>query len=126
MYFYINVGETPGDYHELGYGGTEGIGVSRNGSLVIPRVLREHGGFYLCQGSNGIGPGLSKLIRLTVHGKIFNNLYTVCHWHFQICMKKIRLYLDTIVYIVLGKSTTKSLENFNSKKKKNSTILILY
>ncbi|KAK0094057.1 hypothetical protein PV326_011918 [Microctonus aethiopoides] len=62
-----SIGETPGDYHELGYGGTEGIGVSRNGSLVIPRVSREHGGFYLCQGSNGIGPGLSKLIRLTVH-----------------------------------------------------------
>ncbi|XP_044020964.1 Down syndrome cell adhesion molecule-like protein Dscam2 isoform X2 [Aphidius gifuensis] len=62
-----SVGETPGDYRELGYGGTEGIGVSKNGSLVIPKVSRGHAGFYLCQGSNGIGPGLSKLIRLTVH-----------------------------------------------------------
>ncbi|XP_044574410.1 Down syndrome cell adhesion molecule-like protein Dscam2 isoform X3 [Cotesia glomerata] len=63
-----SIGETPGDYRELGYGGTtEGIEVSKNGSLVIPRVSREHSGFYLCQGSNGIGPGLSKLIRLTVH-----------------------------------------------------------
>ncbi|XP_034948781.1 Down syndrome cell adhesion molecule-like protein Dscam2 isoform X2 [Chelonus insularis] len=62
-----SIGETPGDYRELGYGGTEGIEISRNGSLVIPRVSKEHGGFYLCQGSNGIGPGLSKLIRLTVH-----------------------------------------------------------
>ncbi|XP_057323530.1 cell adhesion molecule Dscam2-like isoform X3 [Microplitis mediator] len=62
-----SIGETPGDYRELGYGGMEGIEVSKNGSLVIPRVSREHSGFYMCQGSNGIGPGLSKLIRLTVH-----------------------------------------------------------
>ncbi|KAH0950048.1 hypothetical protein HN011_002504 [Eciton burchellii] len=62
-----SIGETPGDYRELGYGGTEGVGVARNGSLVIPRVSRDHAGFYLCQASNGIGPGLSKLIRLTVH-----------------------------------------------------------
>ncbi|XP_025163016.1 Down syndrome cell adhesion molecule-like protein Dscam2 isoform X2 [Harpegnathos saltator] len=62
-----SIGETPGDYRELGYGGTEGAGVARNGSLVIPRVSRDHAGFYLCQASNGIGPGLSKLIRLTVH-----------------------------------------------------------
>ncbi|XP_032663875.1 Down syndrome cell adhesion molecule-like protein Dscam2 isoform X5 [Odontomachus brunneus] len=64
-----SIGETPGDsgYRELGYGGTEGTGVARNGSLVIPRVSRDHAGFYICQASNGIGPGLSKLIRLTVH-----------------------------------------------------------
>lgn len=64
-------GGTPGDYRELGYSGTEGVGVAENGSLVIPKVSREHSGFYLCQASNGNGPGLSKLIRLTVHGKIF-------------------------------------------------------
>ncbi|XP_076675492.1 cell adhesion molecule Dscam2 isoform X9 [Andrena cerasifolii] len=62
-----SIGETPGDYRELGYSGTEGAGVAANGSLVIPRVSRDHAGFYLCQASNGIGPGLSKLIRLTVH-----------------------------------------------------------
>ncbi|XP_011684732.1 PREDICTED: Down syndrome cell adhesion molecule-like protein Dscam2 [Wasmannia auropunctata] len=61
-----SIGETPGDYRELSYG-TEGAGVARNESLVIPRVSRDHAGFYLCQASNGIGPGLSKLIRLTVH-----------------------------------------------------------
>ncbi|XP_033213818.1 Down syndrome cell adhesion molecule-like protein Dscam2 [Belonocnema kinseyi] len=59
--------ESPGDYRELGYGGTEGAGVAANGSLLIPRVSREHSGSYLCKASNGIGPGLSKLIRLTVH-----------------------------------------------------------
>ncbi|XP_017766445.1 PREDICTED: Down syndrome cell adhesion molecule-like protein Dscam2 isoform X1 [Eufriesea mexicana] len=62
-----SIGDTPGDYRELGYSGTEGAGVAGNGSLAIPRVSRDHAGFYLCQASNGIGPGLSKLIRLTVH-----------------------------------------------------------
>ncbi|XP_060817476.1 cell adhesion molecule Dscam2-like isoform X2 [Bombus pascuorum] len=62
-----SIGDTPGDYRELGYSGTEGAGVAGNGSLVISRVSRDHAGFYLCQASNGIGPGLSKLIRLTVH-----------------------------------------------------------
>ncbi|XP_017790457.1 PREDICTED: Down syndrome cell adhesion molecule-like protein Dscam2 [Habropoda laboriosa] len=62
-----SIGDTLGDYRELGYSGTEGAGVAGNGSLVIPRVSRDHAGFYLCQASNGIGPGLSKLIRLTVH-----------------------------------------------------------
>ncbi|XP_076177343.1 cell adhesion molecule Dscam2 isoform X5 [Ptiloglossa arizonensis] len=62
-----SIGETPGDYRELGYSGTEGAGVAENGSLTIPRVSRDHAGYYLCQASNGIGPGLSKLIQLTVH-----------------------------------------------------------
>ncbi|XP_017876805.1 Down syndrome cell adhesion molecule-like protein Dscam2 isoform X2 [Ceratina calcarata] len=62
-----SIGDTPGDYRELGYSGTEGAGVAGNGSLAIPRVTRDHAGFYLCQASNGIGPGLSKLIQLTVH-----------------------------------------------------------
>ncbi|XP_014607837.1 PREDICTED: Down syndrome cell adhesion molecule-like protein Dscam2 isoform X3 [Polistes canadensis] len=62
-----SIGETPGDYRELGYSGTEGAGVAGNGSLVILRVSRDHASSYLCQASNGIGPGLSKLIRLTVH-----------------------------------------------------------
>ncbi|XP_015190717.1 PREDICTED: Down syndrome cell adhesion molecule-like protein Dscam2 isoform X4 [Polistes dominula] len=62
-----SIGETPGDYRELGYSGTEGAGVAENGSLVILRVSRDHASSYLCQASNGIGPGLSKLIRLTVH-----------------------------------------------------------
>ena len=73
-------GDTPGDYRELGYSGTEGVGVAGNGSLVISRVSRDHAGFYLCQASNGIGPGLSKLIRLTVHGKIFTQHRVTVAW----------------------------------------------
>ncbi|XP_076276315.1 cell adhesion molecule Dscam2 isoform X6 [Lasioglossum baleicum] len=61
------IGGTSGDYRELGYSGAEGVEVSENGSLVIPRVSRDHSGSYLCQASNGNGAGLSKLIQLTVH-----------------------------------------------------------
>nr|CAD7577104.1 unnamed protein product [Timema californicum] len=38
-----------------------------NGSLIIPHVSEEHEGYFLCQASNGIGPGLSKVIKLTVY-----------------------------------------------------------
>lgn len=42
--------------------------VYANGSLFIKDSTEEDSGFYLCQASNSIGPGLSKVIRLQVHG----------------------------------------------------------
>ncbi|XP_049947468.1 Down syndrome cell adhesion molecule-like protein Dscam2 [Schistocerca serialis cubense] len=39
----------------------------RNGSLVIYNTQASNKGFYLCQATNGIGVGLSKLVFLTVH-----------------------------------------------------------
>lgn len=39
-----------------------------NGSLLIKNSVEEDSGFYLCQASNSIGPGISKLLTLTVHG----------------------------------------------------------
>lgn len=53
-------------------GSTNGIGGARagpNGTLVFLGVTRDHEGRYLCQATNGVGPGLSKVITLTVHGK---------------------------------------------------------
>ncbi|CAL1295381.1 unnamed protein product, partial [Larinioides sclopetarius] len=41
--------------------------VFENGSLTILDVGEHDAGFYLCQASNGIGSGLSKVISLTVH-----------------------------------------------------------
>lgn len=38
-----------------------------NGSLLIKNTVEEDAGYYLCQASNSIGPGLSKVIQLTVH-----------------------------------------------------------
>jgi Down syndrome cell adhesion molecule len=63
-----SLGEQSGDYRELSYNdGSSGIETYNNGSLIIRNVTREHEGNFLCQANNGIGAGLSKLIRLTVH-----------------------------------------------------------
>ncbi|XP_042899058.1 cell adhesion molecule Dscam1 isoform X2 [Parasteatoda tepidariorum] len=38
-----------------------------NGSLALQEVTEADGGHYLCQATNGIGAGLSKVILLTIH-----------------------------------------------------------
>ena len=48
------------------------IRVFENGSLAIHNAQKSDAAFYLCQASNGIGPGLSKVLNLTVHGKQIN------------------------------------------------------
>jgi len=40
-----------------------------NGSLLIYSAQKSDSGYLMCQASNGIGVGLSKVIRLDVHGK---------------------------------------------------------
>lgn len=66
-----SLGEQSSDYRELSYSDAGGVGGGiesyNNGTLIIHNVSREHEGFFLCQAHNGIGAGLSKLIRLTVH-----------------------------------------------------------
>lgn len=65
-----SLGEQSSDYRELSYGdasGGGGIEGFSNGTLKIHNLTREHEGFFLCQAHNGIGAGLSKLIRLTVN-----------------------------------------------------------
>jgi Down syndrome cell adhesion molecule len=64
-----SLGEQSGDYRELSSynDGSSGIEAHNNGTLIIRNVTREHEGNFLCQANNGIGAGLSKLIRLTVH-----------------------------------------------------------
>lgn len=49
--------------------------VFENGSLIIYNTQRTDAGYYLCQANNGIGPGLSKVIKLTVHGE-FRGCFT--------------------------------------------------
>ncbi|RWS27565.1 Down syndrome cell adhesion molecule-like protein Dscam2, partial [Leptotrombidium deliense] len=41
--------------------------VYENGSLAVHDSRDADGGFYLCQASNGIGSGLSKVVKITVH-----------------------------------------------------------
>lgn len=46
-----------------------------NGTLVLSDVEENDSGAYLCQASNGIGAGLSKIITLHVLGKVVQTLY---------------------------------------------------
>ena len=43
--------------------------LSANGNLIIANAKDSHEGDYLCQASNGIGSGKSKLVSLSVDGK---------------------------------------------------------
>lgn len=40
-----------------------------NGTLVVSRAERRHEGRYLCEADNGVGVGLSKVVKLTVNGQ---------------------------------------------------------
>lgn len=62
------IGEPSDEYRDLTYSKSEGIETFSNGTLYIQSVLQSHEGYFLCQAKNEIGAGLSKLIRLTVHG----------------------------------------------------------
>ncbi|XP_064112208.1 cell adhesion molecule Dscam2-like isoform X2 [Macrobrachium nipponense] len=58
----------PGQYTPiLGSGMGVGVGVASNGSLLIIGARAEDEGQYLCEASNGVGGGLSALIKLTVN-----------------------------------------------------------
>jgi len=57
------------EFREVGYR-TPGVLAAENGTLIISRVTEDHEAHYLCGANNGVGPGLSKLIRLTVNGKL--------------------------------------------------------
>ena len=43
--------------------------VLENGSLLILEAGPNDGGSFLCQAYNRIGPGLSKMLTIEVHGK---------------------------------------------------------
>jgi len=62
------LGAEPGEYRDLSYH-SQRIHSLDNGSLIISKAAQELEGYYLCQAGNGIGPGLSKVILLTVHGE---------------------------------------------------------
>lgn len=52
--------------------------IKENGSLVIEKATRQDAGYYLCQASNGIDSGLSKVVSLKVKGKILRNSDHYC------------------------------------------------
>ncbi|XP_042236936.1 Down syndrome cell adhesion molecule-like protein Dscam2 [Homarus americanus] len=60
--------DQPGQYSPiLGSGMGLGVGVASNGSLVVVGARAEDEGQYLCEASNGVGGGLSALVKLTVN-----------------------------------------------------------
>lgn len=71
MYTHLSIyitGEPSDEYRDLSYSKSDGIETYANGTLYIQSVTQSHEGYFLCQAKNEIGAGLSKLIRLTVHG----------------------------------------------------------
>lgn len=40
-----------------------------NGSLAIANVTQREQGYYMCAAKNGFGPEVTKLIKISVHGK---------------------------------------------------------
>lgn len=66
---YVCSGEPSDEYRDLSYSKSDGIETLANGTLYIQSVSQSHDGYFLCQAKNDIGAGLSKLIRLTVHGE---------------------------------------------------------
>uniref|UniRef100_T1JAL9 Down syndrome cell adhesion molecule-like protein Dscam2 n=1 Tax=Strigamia maritima TaxID=126957 RepID=T1JAL9_STRMM len=59
-------GAIPGDYREIPSGNSR-IVVAANGSLVMSSATETNDGEYMCQASNGVGAGLSRVVRLDVH-----------------------------------------------------------
>uniref|UniRef100_T1JJC1 Down syndrome cell adhesion molecule n=1 Tax=Strigamia maritima TaxID=126957 RepID=T1JJC1_STRMM len=59
-------GRLPGDYRNIHHFGSHLL-LSENGSLIIDKVKKKDDGYYLCQATNGIGSGLSKVVYLTIN-----------------------------------------------------------
>ncbi|GFQ96052.1 down syndrome cell adhesion molecule-like protein Dscam2 [Trichonephila clavata] len=60
-------GDSPRDYKAIV--SSPHLQVFENGSLSITDATESDAGYYLCQASNGIGQGLSKVVRLKVYSK---------------------------------------------------------
>ena len=73
-----------------------------NGSLLIKNSLEEDSGFYLCQASNSIGPGISKLLTLTVHGMVqqLHNIFSFCTKK-HIFLHFFQFYIHTVALLFL-------------------------
>ena len=52
-----------------GFKGSEGVVTWPNGTLIVNRADKSHEGRYLCEASNGVATGVSKLVTVNVHGK---------------------------------------------------------
>ncbi|XP_066995296.2 cell adhesion molecule Dscam2 [Anabrus simplex] len=60
------VGNQPSEYQDLTVR-SRGLQIFSNGTLFIRQALPEHQGQYMCEATNGIGAGLSAVVKLVVH-----------------------------------------------------------
>ncbi|XP_071538790.1 cell adhesion molecule Dscam2-like isoform X2 [Panulirus ornatus] len=58
-------GDAPGSYRDLL--GSSGVQQLTNGSLLLTQVTKDAEGRYVCDATNGIGAGLSKVVQITVN-----------------------------------------------------------
>lgn len=56
-----------------------------NGSLTLIGAVHDYEGRYLCRASNGVGSDLSKVITITVHGKLKRSVYMMMT-PFMVCV----------------------------------------
>ncbi|PRD34283.1 UNVERIFIED_CONTAM: Dscam2 [Trichonephila clavipes] len=66
------IGDSPRDYKAIV--SSPHLQVFENGSLSITDATESDAGYYLCQASNGIGQGLSKVVRLKVYRYLFHRV----------------------------------------------------
>lgn len=59
-----------------------------NGSLNFPSVEMSDEGYYLCEANNGVGEGLSTVVRLTVHSKCTSLLISCQSRHLHFSFRK--------------------------------------
>ncbi|GFY30753.1 transposable element Tcb1 transposase [Trichonephila clavipes] len=68
--------------------------IFENGSLTIQDVTDEDAGYYLCQAVNGIGPGLSSVVTLSV-----NEAYRDCGFSFREIGSRVQRNQTTVMQI---------------------------
>ncbi|UYV61598.1 hypothetical protein LAZ67_1005492, partial [Cordylochernes scorpioides] len=59
-------GTVPRDFRPLGTSSSH-VQVAENGTLLVHTARDTDAGFYLCQATNGVGQGLSKVVQVKVH-----------------------------------------------------------
>lgn len=65
-----------------------------NGSLVINNVTQREQGYYVCSARNGFGPEMTKLIKITVHGKLTLSLSLSIRAH--------KMWADILVLVLFS------------------------
>ena len=80
-----NAANAPRDFKPIVSG--PHLQVYENGSLSIQDARDSDAGYYLCQASNDIGQGLSKVVKISVHGE-FGSVWYNLYYNLFFCIVK--------------------------------------